>query len=167
MEDCPRRASSGLGLKEGALFSFYMAAIHIIPVLSDNYCYWVVCPKTRKAALIDCPDAAPALEILKKSGWDFAAILNTHHHWDHIGGNEALLRYKKVPVCGPQLKEGDKIQIGELAAQVLALPGHTLDHVAFYFPALKALFCGDTLFVGGCGRLFEGTAEQCSHRLPK
>lgn len=134
--------------------------ITIVPVLSDNYCYWVVCPKTKKAAVIDCPDAGPALEILKKSDWDFNAILNTHHHWDHVGGNEELLRYKKVPINGTG-------QIGTLEIKVLKVPGHTLDHVAFYFPALKTLFCGDTLFVGGCGKLFEGTAEQMFDSLNK
>lgn len=141
--------------------------VEIVSVLSDNYCYWVVCPKTKKAGLIDCPDAESALDLLKKNDWEFIAILNTHHHWDHVGGNEELLRYKKVPIYGPHLKEEGKIAIGQLEATVLKIPGHTLDHVAYYFPELKALFCGDTLFVGGCGRLFEGTAEQLFASLNK
>lgn len=142
-------------------------SIYIVPVLSDNYCYWVVCPKTNKAALVDCPDAGPALEVLRKNNWDFCAILNTHHHWDHVGGNEALLDHKKVPIFGPQLKDGETISIGELKGTVIAVPGHTLDHIAFYFPQPKALFCGDALFVGGCGRIFEGTPEQMFGSLGK
>lgn len=144
-----------------------MSSIYIVPVLSDNYCYWVVCPATCQAAIIDCPDAGAALVLLKKHGWDFVAVLNTHHHWDHVGGNEELLQYKKVPVYGPHLKEGEKIAIGQLEATLLKIPGHTLDHVAYYFESLRALFCGDTLFVGGCGRLFEGTAEQMFDSLAK
>lgn len=107
------------------------------------------------------------MAVLEKNGWDFCAILNTHHHWDHVGGNEALLQHKKVPISGPDLKEGAKVSIGELRGTVLKVPGHTLDHVAFYFSELKALFCGDALFVGGCGRLFEGTAEQMFASLNK
>ncbi|MBI4124447.1 MAG: hydroxyacylglutathione hydrolase [Deltaproteobacteria bacterium] len=141
--------------------------IYIVPVLSDNYCYWVVCPKTKKSAVIDCPNAKPALDVLQKNDWDFCAILNTHHHWDHVGGNETLLRHKKVPILGPALQEGERISVGALEAAVLKVPGHTLDHVAFYFPDLKAVFCGDALFVGGCGRLFEGTPEQMFESLGK
>ncbi|MBI4223433.1 MAG: hydroxyacylglutathione hydrolase, partial [Deltaproteobacteria bacterium] len=92
---------------------------------------------------------------------------NTHHHWDHVGGNETLLRHKKVPILGPALQEGERISVGALEAAVLKVPGHTLDHVAFYFPDLKAVFCGDALFVGGCGRLFEGTPEQMFESLGK
>ncbi|MDO8494609.1 MAG: hydroxyacylglutathione hydrolase [Deltaproteobacteria bacterium] len=153
--------------------------IQIVPVLADNYSYLIVCPKTKKAAVVDCPDSAPVLAVLQKSGWDFCAILDTHHHFDHVGGNENLLRYKKVDVYGSlydknripgltkTLCEGDVVAVGELQGKVLEIPGHTLGHIAYYFEEMKALFCGDTLFVGGCGRLLEGTAEQMFQSLEK
>ena len=153
--------------------------IQVVPVLSDNYSYLIVCPQTKKAAVVDCPDAAPVLRVLQKQDWDFCAILDTHHHFDHVKGNEDLLRFKKVDVYGSvydknripgltkTLREGDEVIVGELKGRVLEIPGHTLGHIAYYFPTLKALFCGDTLFVGGCGRLLEGSAEQMFSSLEK
>jgi hydroxyacylglutathione hydrolase len=148
-----------------------------LPVLKDNYTYLVVCPETRKACVIDSPDAPLIRQTVKKLGIELVAILNTHHHWDHIGANEDLLSKQKLEVYGSyydenripgitkRVKQGDSVQIGSIYFQVLDVPGHTLGHVAYYTKG--ALFCGDTLFVASCGRLFEGTPVQMFDSLEK
>lgn len=153
-----------------------------IPVLQDNYGYVVVDTKTKKAALIDTPDATALLKVLQDlalEGIELEAILNTHHHWDHAGGNAEVLATYKVPVyCSifdyeekringvtQVVKDGDDVRVGSLCFQVLDVPGHTLGHIAYYGHGV--LFCGDTIFVSGCGRLFEGTAEQMFDSLAK
>lgn len=153
-----------------------------LPVFQDNYAYIVVDAKTNKAALIDTPDATTLLQTLKDlvpKKIELAAILNTHHHWDHAGGNAEVLAAHTVPVyCSVfdhkeqridgathPVKDGDEVWVGGLRFQVLDVPGHTLGHIAYYGHGV--LFCGDTVFVSGCGRLFEGTAEQMFHSLAK
>ncbi len=134
-----------------------------------------------KAAVVDPGDAAPVIAYLERERLELAAILNTHHHGDHVGGNRALLARWPVPVFGPAheaipgvtqpLLEGDTISIPaiELALSVLEVPGHTAGHIACYGQLAGAplVFCGDTLFTGGCGRLFEGTPAQMLDSLAK
>ncbi|MEW6778171.1 MAG: hydroxyacylglutathione hydrolase [Bdellovibrionota bacterium] len=148
-----------------------------IPVWADNYAY-LIC-EGREAALVDGPEAGPIEETLSRENLSLAAIWNTHHHFDHVGANRALLSTRKIPVYGSEhdrhripcltqaLKEGDRVRLGALEAEVFFVPGHTLGHIAYYIPSEESLFCGDTLFAGGCGRLFEGTAEQMTASLRK
>jgi hydroxyacylglutathione hydrolase len=148
-----------------------------IPLLRDNYGYLVVCQDTNIAAIIDPSEAEPVLRRVEQEKVELNAILNTHHHRDHTGGNEELLAAQKLAVYGHKsdaerirglthgIDEGDEVRIGELTAKVLFIPGHTTGHVAYLFG--NALFCGDTLFVAGCGRLFEGTPEQMHASLSK
>jgi hydroxyacylglutathione hydrolase len=148
-----------------------------IPLLRDNYGYLIVCEKTQAAAIIDPSEAEPVSRRVEHEKITPIAILNTHHHRDHTGGNEGLLAQLKLDVYGhtsdngriPGLTrgvdEGDEIQIGEMTGRVLFIPGHTTGHVAYLFD--HSLFCGDTLFTAGCGRLFEGTPEQMHGSLKK
>lgn len=148
-----------------------------IPLLRDNYGYLIVCQKTNAAAIVDPSEAEPVLRRVEQEKGAPQAILNTHHHRDHTGGNEGLLAKQKLEVYGHKsdqgrvpgltrgVDEGDEIAIGELRGQVLFIPGHTTGHVAYLFG--NNLFCGDTLFTAGCGRLFEGTPEQMHGSLRK
>jgi hydroxyacylglutathione hydrolase len=148
-----------------------------IPLLRDNYGYLIVCPKTNAAAIIDPSEADPVLRRVEQENVNLLAILNTHHHRDHTGGNDGLLAQHTLKVYGSKtdlgripgltdgVGEGDEIQIGELRGKVLFIPGHTTGHVAYLFG--NNLFCGDTLFTAGCGRLFEGTPEQMQASLTK
>jgi len=141
--------------------------IRIIRCLKDNYAFLVTDPATRSATLIDAPEPGPILEALAREGLTLACVLLTHHHWDHIDGLPAILEAHPAPVFGnradaarlPALDHafdpGDSLLDG--ACDVLDAPGHTIGHVAFHFPALKALFSADSLMTHGCGRLFEGT----------
>lgn len=154
-----------------------MIKIHQIPLLRDNYGYLVVCEKTRQAAIIDPSEADPVLDRIDQEKVTLRAILNTHHHRDHTGGNEGILQKFPVDVYGhksdhgriPGLTHGidehDEIKIGELTAKVFFIPGHTTGHVAYLFGS--NLFCGDTLFTAGCGRIFEGTPDQMHASLSK
>jgi hydroxyacylglutathione hydrolase len=148
-----------------------------IPLLRDNYGYLVVCQDTNVAAIIDPSEADPVLQRAEQEKVELNAILNTHHHRDHTGGNEGLLAAENLDVYGHKsdaerihglthgVDEGDEVRVGELTGKVLFVPGHTKGHVAYLFG--NALFCGDTLFVAGCGRLFEGTPEQMHASLSK
>jgi hydroxyacylglutathione hydrolase len=148
-----------------------------IPLLRDNYGYLIVCEKTKNAAIIDPSEADPVLARIDQEQVSLQAILNTHHHRDHTGGNEGILAKRKAEVYGHKsdsgrihglsrgVDKGDEIQIGELKGTVLFIPGHTTGHVAYLFE--NNLFCGDTLFTAGCGRLFEGTPEQMQASLKK
>jgi hydroxyacylglutathione hydrolase len=148
-----------------------------VPLLTDNYAYLVVCEKTNQAAVVDPSEAAPVLHRVREEGVDLRAILNTHHHRDHTGGNAALLDHFRLDVYAHRvddgrvrglshpLSDGDEVSVGELRAKVIFIPGHTKGHIAYLFPG--KLFCGDTLFVAGCGRLFEGTAEQMHDSLSR
>ena len=148
-----------------------------IPLLRDNYGYLIVCQKTNTAAIVDPSESEPVLRRIEQENVTLTAILNTHHHRDHTGGNEGLLAGNKLEVYGHKsdqgripgltrgVEEGDDITVGELRGKVLFIPGHTTGHVAYLFD--NNLFCGDTLFTAGCGRLFEGTAEQMQASLKK
>ena len=148
-----------------------------IPLLRDNYAYLIVCEGTNDAAVVDPSEAEPVLRQVEKENVALKAILNTHHHRDHTGGNPGLLEKwslevyghtvdkERIPGLTHPLDEGDEVRVGELRAKVLFIPGHTKGHVAYLFE--NKLFCGDTLFVAGCGRLFEGTAEQMHSSLSK
>ena len=146
-----------------------------IPAFQDNY-LWLL-DNGSEAVVVDPGDAAPVLAHLARTGLRLAAILVTHHHGDHIGGLGALLAQFDVPVFGPagedipqltvRLKEGDTITVPGIGSRfsVIDVPGHTAGHIAYYGEGL--LFCGDTLFACGCGRLFEGTAAQMTESLAK
>jgi len=148
-----------------------------IPLLRDNYGYLIVCQKTNSAAIVDPSESEPVLRRIEQENVTLTAILNTHHHRDHTGGNEGLLAGNKLEVYGHKsdqgripgltrgVEESDDITVGELRGKVLFIPGHTTGHVAYLFD--NNLFCGDTLFTAGCGRLFEGTAEQMQASLKK
>ena len=161
-----------------------MAVPHIIPVraFKDNY-IWVIRDHC-DAAVVDPGDASPVLDYLSREKLNLIAILNTHHHNDHVGGNAALLQEFNVPVYGPasesiptlthRLREREETENEESNAylpefsvtlRVLDIPGHTAGHIAYY--GANLLFCGDTLFACGCGRLFEGTAPQMVRSLEK
>ncbi len=151
--------------------------LEIVPIsaLKDNY-IWTL-RDAKHAAVVDPGEAGPVLDYLAREQLTLVAILATHHHPDHVGGIDALLKQRMVPVFGPRkepipgmthpVTEGDSVSIPELGASfsVLDIPGHTRAHVAYY--GLDSLFCGDTLFACGCGRLFEGTPEQMYASLQK
>jgi len=151
--------------------------LKIVPLsaFKDNYIWTLRAGKS--AAVVDPGEAGPVKEYLAREGLTLVAILATHHHPDHVGGIAELVAMNKVPVFGPQgepipalthpVGQGDKAEIPALGAtfSVLDIPGHTRAHVAYY--GLDSLFCGDTLFACGCGRVFEGTAEQMLHSLTK
>jgi hydroxyacylglutathione hydrolase len=146
--------------------------IEQIPVLRDNYVYLLHDPESGATAVVDPAVAEPVEERLAVRGWTLTHILNTHHHDDHTGGNLALKqRYHaqvvgarndshRIPGINVQVADGDSFLVGTAASVVMAVPGHTVGHIAYWFPESQALFCGDTLFAMGCGRLFEGSAEQ-------
>lgn len=150
-----------------------------IPQLTDNYAYLIVDPATRAAAVVDCAEAASVTAAIRAHDVTLAAILPTHHHYDHVGGNEDLLRQFPVPVygyagdgqripgCSREVRDGDSIEVGRLTARVLYIPAHTSGHIAYYFPDASAVFTGDTLFAGGCGRLFEGDPAMMIRSLSK
>ena len=139
------------------------------------------CTQTGATAAVDTPEAAAIERALEETGWGpLTHILCTHHHADHTGGNvELKRRYSGCVVVGPRadaaripaldvaVAEGEPLAVGEARVEVLDTPGHTRGHCAYYFPAAQALFCGDTLFSLGCGRLFEGTPEQMCASLDK
>jgi hydroxyacylglutathione hydrolase len=154
-----------------------MLNVLTVPAFQDNY-LWLIHDGVH-AAVVDPGDAAPILDALAAHRLSLAAILLTHHHADHVGGVPELLRQFKVPVFGPRqeaipqitypLEEGDTAPIPELGLtlRVLDVPGHTAGHIAYFAPEQSWLFCGDTLFAGGCGRLFEGTPQQMVASLSK
>jgi len=156
-----------------------MLEILQIPVLTDNYIYLVHEPNGWATAAIDPALAGPVLKALDEKGWKLTHILNTHHHGDHVGGNLELKRKtgcaivgvardkERIPGIDVEVSEGDIIGLGHAEAQVLDVPGHTSGHIAFWFKEENALFCGDTLFGLGCGRLFEGHAQEMWASLEK
>lgn len=149
-----------------------MLEVHILRALKDNYVYVIRCSKTDKTAVIDPSDSAPVLQFLESRGWKLDAIFNTHHHYDHVGGNEALKnkyqceiycslydRYR-IPRANHFLSDLDHFQFGASPVTVWHIPGHTLGAISYNFTSDKIVFTGDTLFTLGCGRLFEGSFEQ-------
>lgn len=148
--------------------------VHRLAVLQDNYVF--VLHDRGEAAVVDPAVAAPVIDKLRELGARLVAIFNTHHHHDHVGGNRELLAaYPEAIVYGGAADEGripgqtvflqhhDRVTFGGITGEVLFVPGHTRAHIAYHFPG--HLFCGDTLFSGGCGRLFEGTPSQMVQSL--
>jgi hydroxyacylglutathione hydrolase len=170
-----------------SIFALSIIIIIIMPIVppitieplaafSDNYIWWL--SNGRNAAVVDPGDAAPVVAKLAATGQRLSAILATHHHADHIGAIPQLAgATRTLNVYGPAneaiegvtqpLQDGARIDVLGVAFEVLAVPGHTRGHLAYYAPALEALFCGDTLFACGCGRVFEGTAAQMAHSLAR
>ncbi|MFC4348992.1 hydroxyacylglutathione hydrolase [Kordiimonas lipolytica] len=156
-----------------------MLEIVQIPVLSDNYVYLIHEPRSGDTAVVDPAVEDEVVAELEKRGWTLTHILNTHHHWDHTGANLALKERFGVTIVGPAAEreripgldiavgDGDQAYLGDVAADVYDVPGHTAGHIAYHFAGDAALFCGDTLFAMGCGRLFEGTADQMWQSLSK
>jgi len=146
--------------------------VEILPAFTDNYIYLVSDSDLGLAMAVDPGDADVVLRALKERDLYLSLILNTHHHKDHIGGNAKLAREYGAPIIGPAreksrienmargVEKGDVVTFSTLRGKVIETHGHTSGHIAFHFPQIKALFCGDTLFSLGCGRLFEGTAAQ-------
>lgn len=146
-----------------------------IPALTDNY-IWTLTDDAGSCLIVDPGEARPLIEKIEANRWTPVAVLLTHHHQDHTGGvAELLQRYPQLEVYGPQetaakgaqhiVHEGETVTLLGLPFQVIATPGHTLGHISYY--SAPYLFCGDTMFSGGCGRLFEGSAEQMFHSFQK
>ncbi|MFK7938372.1 MAG: hydroxyacylglutathione hydrolase [Roseovarius sp.] len=150
-----------------------------IPCLSDNYAYLIHDADSGQTAVVDVPEAGPILAALAKTGWTLSHILLTHHHYDHIDGVADLLAETSAQVIGAaadahrlpplhkSVSEGDTVRIGAQTAQVIDVSGHTVGHIAFYFPDSKLVFTADSLMAMGCGRLFEGTPAQMHASLSK
>jgi len=156
-----------------------MLEIHQIPVLADNYVYLAHDAASGQTAVVDPATTDEVFAALEEKGWQLTHILNTHHHMDHVGGNEVLKAATGCTIVGPKadkdripgidvaLGDGDSYALGGSEAKVFDVPGHTKGHIAFWFEDSDALFCGDTLFALGCGRMFEGTADQMWNSLSK
>jgi hydroxyacylglutathione hydrolase len=156
-----------------------------IPALSDNYIFLLLDRDRNIAAVVDPAEAAPVLAELAKTQAQLVAIFNTHHHGDHVGGNRELMdKFPDICIYGGAedrgripgqqvyLQEGDRVTFADREARVFFIPGHTRAHIAYYFPPTHSdepgeLFCGDTIFAGGCGRLFEGTPAQMVDSIGK
>lgn len=156
-----------------------MLEITLLPALSDNYIYLLHDPVERQTAAVDPAEAGPVLQALQQRGWQLDYILNTHHHADHVGANLQLKAEtgcriagaandrNRIPGIDLPLNDGDRLQLGAENIEIIATPGHTLGHIVYHCPDSQALFCGDTLFSLGCGRLFEGSAEQMWQSLQR
>ena len=153
--------------------------IQIIPCLQDNYSYLIINEENNTACVIDPGEADPIIKYLENNKIKLKFILNTHHHYDHVGGNKKLKKKYGASVVG---YKGDKERIPEIdilvndqeiwihenfEAKIIHIPGHTLGHICFYFYNQKSVFSGDTLFSLGCGRIFEGTYSQMFNSLKK
>ena len=150
-----------------------------IPVLSDNYVWLVHEPVSGETMVVDPAVAAPVLAEAEARGWKITQIWNTHWHPDHTGGNAEIKAATGCVITGPAAEaariptldvlvaEGDTVMLGDVVAQVLDVPAHTAGHIAFHFADDQAAFVGDTLFAMGCGRLFEGTADQMFTNMRK
>ncbi|MGZ8311536.1 MAG: hydroxyacylglutathione hydrolase [Allosphingosinicella sp.] len=148
-----------------------------IPVLSDNYVWLVHEPESLETVVIDPAVAEPVIDAAEQRGWRITQIWNTHWHPDHTGGNAAIKAASGCLVTGPaaeadriptldrQVSEGDRVKLGVTEADVLEVPAHTAGHIAYHLPGEEVIFVGDTLFAMGCGRLFEGSADQMHANL--
>ena len=153
--------------------------IEIISCLNDNYSYLIHEEKTNTVAIIDPSEFDPCDELIKKKYKKLDYILNTHHHYDHVGGNKMLkTKYNstvlgfdgdkdRIPCIDKFLKDNQNFKIGNLNILVIFIPGHTKGHIAFYLEKEKIVFTGDTLFSLGCGKIFEGTYKQMFNSLNK
>lgn len=144
-----------------------------VPQLRDNYAYLVIDRAAGEAAVVDCAEARPVLDEVRRQGVRLTTVLATHHHYDHVGGNADLLAAvpglrvtgsaedaPRIPGITDPVHDGDAVAVGRLRGRVIFIPAHTSGHVAYYFPEARTVFTGDTLFAAGCGRLFEGDAAQ-------
>jgi len=160
----------------GSVVNSAPVEVTVVPCLKDNYAYVLRAPGSARAVVVDASEAAPVLAALQKLGVPLGAILSTHHHPDHVLGNEELaLRYPGIEVFGSAhdrgripgqtraVGDGDTVTVEGLTFRCLLVPGHTLGAVAYY--GHGAVFTGDTLFAGGCGRLFEGTPAMMNESL--
>ncbi|MDJ0929156.1 MAG: hydroxyacylglutathione hydrolase [Gammaproteobacteria bacterium] len=153
--------------------------VHMFGCLRDNYCYLVHDTDSGLTGVVDTPAVAAIMQALDETGWRLDFILNTHHHWDHAGGNLELKQQTGCKVVGPradagripgidiEVGEGDVFELGSSGAIVYDTPGHTSGHIVYHFTDAGVAFVGDTLFSLGCGRLFEGTAGQMWASLSK
>ncbi len=156
--------------------------MRVVPVaqLADNYGYLVIDESSGVAGIVDVAEAGPVLEAIQKEGVELRAILSTHHHYDHVGGNEELIEClrpqeltvfgyaedaERIPGITHPLEDGQSFELGSLRGRAIFIPAHTRGHIAYYFESEAAVFTGDTLFAGGCGRLFEGDAAQMRSSL--
>jgi len=154
-----------------------MLEIVAVPAFTDNYIWLVHDADSGETAVVDPGDAAPPLAEAERRGWTITQVWNTHWHPDHTGGNLAVKQAAGCTVSGPAaetiqgrdvaLAEGSALRIGGHHGLVVEIPGHTLGHIALVFDEASVAFVGDTLFAMGCGRLFEGTAEQMYASLQK
>lgn len=160
-----------------------MNQIHAIPAFNDNY-IWAMATPDNKVLVVDPGDAVACLNFIKDHAWKLSSILITHHHHDHTNGiQDCLKAYPQAKIYGPQYSESkhlrdlyqhllrhkDNIKLNGFCinTEIIHTPGHTLDHICYYSHNENILFCGDTLFAGGCGRIFEGTATQMYNSLCK
>jgi hydroxyacylglutathione hydrolase len=156
-----------------------MMLVARIPVLSDNYVWLAHDPESGETAVIDPAVAEPVLAEAERRGWTIGQIWNTHWHPDHIGGNEEIKAATGAVVTGPAaeaaripsldrlVREGDRVRLGGIEAEVLEMPAHTAGHIAYHLAGERIAFVGDTMLAMGCGRLFEGTAEQMYANLQR
>ena len=155
-------------------------AIIPVPQLSDNYAYLVGDDASKECGVVDCAEADKVLAEVKRRGLKLTTVLPTHWHFDHVGGNEDLVRampglrvygavgeHGRIPAQTDAVDDGDTVEVGALKGRVIGIPAHTNGHVAYYFPQLEAVFTGDTLFIAGCGRVFEGKAQTMVDSLSK
>jgi len=153
-------------------------SVGLIPVLNDNYIFLL--QRQGQAVVVDPAVAEPVIAALEQQGLELVAILHTHHHSDHIGGTPGLLArwpgaavlasrddLLRIPLQTKGVGDGDSFELLGEPVQVIAVPGHTRSHIAFHLPVAGHLFCGDTLFAGGCGRLFEGSATEMHESLQR
>ncbi len=156
-----------------------MIEIARVPVLSDNYVWLAHDPASGETAVIDPAVAQPVLDAAAERGWHITQIWNTHWHPDHTGGNAEIkaatgctitgpaAEAERIPTLDVQVREGDTVRIGNVEADVVDVPAHTAGHIAYHLPSEEVAFVGDTLFAMGCGRLFEGTADQMFANMQK
>ena len=153
--------------------------VEIISCLEDNYSYLIIDKNNKKTCIVDPSEPRPVVDFLEKNNLKLNYILNTHHHYDHIGGNIELKKkynakvigfkgdYKRIPEIDFKLEDGEIWKQDNFEAKIIHVPGHTLGHICFHFYNENNLFTGDTLFSLGCGRIFEGTYEQMFNSLEK
>ncbi|CAO1391413.1 unnamed protein product [Diamesa tonsa] len=154
--------------------------IRILPALTDNYMYLIICNETKEAAIVDPVNPESVLSAVELDNVNLKSVLTTHHHWDHAGGNLKLVEQFKggnltvyggddrIEAMNKKIGQDDTFKIGNLNVKCLFTPCHTTGHICYYVQAPsgdKVVFTGDTLFLGGCGRFFEGTAEQMYEAL--
>ena len=153
--------------------------IEIIPCLKDNYSYLIIDETNKNACVVDPSEGEPIINFIENNKINLKYILNTHHHYDHVGGNSELKKkynakvigfkgdYKRIPEIDFKLEDGEIWKKDNFEAKIYHIPGHTTGHIAYYFFNEKKIFTGDTLFSLGCGKIFEGTYEQMFNSLNK